>query len=718
MNIHKIKKMSGDQRYPEIMKGLLLVVFIHLSFIASAVTHSIVKDGFQANQQINHLEAGAGNIIIFDLERATDEQTINLGKLDKIEQFSSVFRHSSCWMTPRIGENFDELFVETQFLIADIGARQYIMLIPLVDGKVRCSFSGNVDNDLLLVMETGDSLTRVKSFKGIYMLKGDNPQQMIKEAMKDIQSELQTFELKERKKYPWLIDYFGWCTWNALDDKVNEHALINAFESFKKKQIPVKYIIIDNGWQSTEKTGTLMNGYSANEKKFPKGIGHTANLLKNKYGVEKILVWHALWGTFHGIDPRAFPDMVDTVSFLPPPRMKYLLTKKDIQAFHYEAIVGDYEARVGPDFYPPFIGSDLTIPQFIPFLDGYYNYLRNENIDGVKIDAITWIEGVGNGRGGRVAAMQNLLKATEAAANRHFNNEIIYCSACSNDYLFNAVTANVTRSSTDFFPDIPASHGNHVFTNAHTSFWMGEIVMPDWDMFQSGHENGSFHAAARALSGGPVYTTDEIGTENREVLMKLMTEEGRLPRAKAHGKVCTSSLFTDPKDNEMAIKIFNTNLVGGVIGAFNCSYDAQAQINVKETISSKDIESLEGEKFAVYQYSTGDVLVQSENDQIEVNIPELEFDIFTYVPIQDGFAPLGVVDKYNPVGMILSYNKLTPNIISIDLMGGGNFIAYVQNKPEEVFINAKKVKYNYDDRTKVLSVLVPLSGEANLVIKI
>lgn len=30
-------------------------------------------------------------------------------------------------------------------------------------------------------------------------------------------------------------------------------------------------------------------------------------------------------------------------------------------------------------------------------------------------------------------------------------------------------------------------------------------VIPDWDMFQTVHEYSGFHAAARCVSGGPIY---------------------------------------------------------------------------------------------------------------------------------------------------------------------------------------------------------------------
>jgi raffinose synthase len=36
----------------------------------------------------------------------------------------------------------------------------------------------------------------------------------------------------------------------------------------------------------------------------------------------------------------------------------------------------------------------------------------------------------------------------------------------------------------DFYPREPASHTVHVVNVAYNSLFLGEVVLPDWDMFQ------------------------------------------------------------------------------------------------------------------------------------------------------------------------------------------------------------------------------------------
>ena len=75
-----------------------------------------------------------------------------------------------------------------------------------------------------------------------------------------------------------------------------------------------------------------------------------------------------------------------------------------------------------------------------------------------------------------------------------------------------------------------ASHPWHIWTNAHNTLFTQHLnILPDWDMFQTVHEYSGFHAAARCVSGGPIYITDVPGQHDIE-LIKQMT--GLTPRGK------------------------------------------------------------------------------------------------------------------------------------------------------------------------------------------
>lgn len=677
-------------------KMIYSVLFLSITFLARAEKFNVIStEEIQNKIEQTISNKGVGNFINFSSKTESDLHFVQLGGVEGFRQYSASFRNKSCWMIPSIGKHIKDIPAETQFLLIDRGNSEYLMFIPLVDDKTRCSIGG-VDTGLELIAETGDTLTRVNEFLGLYMLAGNNPYSMIKQASVDIQNELKSFKLRTEKNDPWFADHFGWCTWNAMFVDVGTDTLTNAMKHFKENDIPVKYIILDNGWLEN-KNGKL-SSFKADPEKFPSGLAPLITDLKENYGLEKMIIWQAHWGKFGGLNKGSFPELEIETQVVPVKR--FVENTKHIK----ENGTSEEIATMGNVFYPGTTAKDIVIPDFVPYYDQYFDYIRRQGADGVKIDAMTWVESVGQGRGGRVARMKDMMQGLQSAANNHFNNEMINCSSLSNDYLFNTLTSNVTRTSGDFFPEKPETHGAHIFINAHVSFWLGQFVLPDWDMFQSGHEAGDFHAAARAISGGPVYTTEVIGAENKEILKKLMTKNGRLPRCNNHGQICLESLFTNIDDKEKAIKVFNTNIVGGIVGAFNCSYDKNDNVVVKENVKPSDIAGFNFGDYVTYCYSDKSLSVKDAQEKQEVNLGELEFDLFTYVPVDNGFAPIGMVEKYNPGGMITEYKQLSSNVVTMAFLDGGKFLAYSERKPKQIVTNSENLNFTYKDKKLLVNV--------------
>ena len=93
-------------------------------------------------------------------------------------------------------------------------------------------------------------------------------------------------------------------------------------------------------------------------------------------------------------------------------------------------------------------------------------------------------------------------------------------------------------------------------------------------MFQSGHAMGSFHAAGRAVSGGPVYVSDRPGEHDFALLRSLVLSDGTVLRADGVGRPTRDCLFSDVTREPVLLKVFNTNRDCAVIGVFNANYHA------------------------------------------------------------------------------------------------------------------------------------------------
>ncbi|KAG6431361.1 hypothetical protein SASPL_109440 [Salvia splendens] len=72
--------------------------------------------------------------------------------------------------------------------------------------------------------------------------------------------------------------------------------------------------------------------------------------------------------------------------------------------------------------------------------------------------------------------------------------------------------------------------GVHMVHCSYNSLWQGQFVRPDWDMFQSDHICAEFHAASRAICGGPVYVSDKVGRHDLDLLRKLVLPDGTILR--------------------------------------------------------------------------------------------------------------------------------------------------------------------------------------------
>jgi len=180
------------------------------------------------------------------------------------------------------------------------------------------------------------------------------------------------------------------------------------------------------------------------------------------------------------------------------------------------------------------------------FYADYHLYLKNQCVDGVKIDVQSALEAHASGKGGRAQLVKKYRKALEKSVVDNFGGEMINCMSCSNDIIYNTVNTAVMRSSRDFYPEEAGSHTKHIYFNAINSIWMSRFVLCDWDMFQTKHKDGEFHAGARAISGGPVYVSDRVGEHNFEIISALCDDNGNVLRCKNTARPTEDCIFSNP----------------------------------------------------------------------------------------------------------------------------------------------------------------------------
>jgi hypothetical protein len=176
------------------------------------------------------------------------------------------------------------------------------------------------------------------------------------------------------------------------------------------------------------------------------------------------------------------------------------------------------------------------------FYNDFYQFLSNCGVDGVKTEYGLLISSCNvqltinsaqfmtdtftsaKHRRDLIVAYQD---AWSIAQYRHFSVKAISCMSQTPDILFHSQLPQdrfpiLVRNSDDFFPEIPASHPWHIFVNAHNALFTQHLnVIPDWDMFQTIHAYSGYHAAARCVSGGPIYITDVPGNHDLDLIAQM-----------------------------------------------------------------------------------------------------------------------------------------------------------------------------------------------------
>ncbi|KOM46299.1 hypothetical protein LR48_Vigan07g000300 [Vigna angularis] len=679
-----------------------------------------------------------------------------IGKLEGL-RFMCVFRFKMWWMTQRMGTCGQEVPFETQFLLveaqsgSDIDAEEdqsaatYAVFLPLLEGDFRAVLQGNDQNEIEICVESG--CPAVEDFDGshlVYIGAGSDPYEVITTSVKAVEKHLQTFAHRERKKMPDMLNWFGWCTWDAFYTNVTSENVKQGLHSFEKGGIPAKFVIIDDGWQSVDMdpNGTeWKSDHAANfanrltnikeNHKFQKdgkegervndpalGLRHITNEIKQEHYIKYVYVWHAITGYWGGVKP----GVTGTEHY--DSKMAFPVSSPGVESNQPDEALATIAIN----------GLGLVNPEKVfHFYDELHSYLASAGVDGVKVDVQNILETLGAGHGGRVKLARKYHQALEASISKNFpDNGIICCMSHNTDGLYSAKRSAVIRASDDFWPRDPASHTIHIASVAYNTIFLGEFMQPDWDMFHSLHPMAEYHAAARAVGGCPIYVSDKPGHHDFDLLKKLVLPDGSILRAKLPGRPTKDCLFTDPaRDRKSLLKIWNINDFSGVVAVFNCQGAGWCKVDKKNLIHddnpdtvtgfirAKDVDYLSriaDDKWTgdvvLYSHLGGEVVYLPKDATLPVTLKSKEYEIFTIVPVKElsndiRFAPIGLIKMFNSGGAVKEFFSRRSNEstnVTMKVRGCGQFGAYSSAQPKLISVDSEEVEFRYEEETGLVTV--------------
>ncbi|KAF7887994.1 uncharacterized protein EAF01_011148 [Botrytis porri] len=640
---------------------------------------------------------------------------------DKLARWFALIRIWTPWLAPRQGKNHFELDKEAvtcSFLSSD--GKHIVLLAISGINNVMTLFKSDSDGKVVLEVRNDnpkESVAHVlvglgddyESANATVMYHARDVVAALENKSGQTQKEIEALEEGDEKTKVWVenwCDGLTYCTWNALGQRLTEDKILKAVDILAENKINVTNFIIDDNWQSIDYKGhgQFQHGwieFEAEREAFPNGLKHTVSLIRQKQpSIQHVAVWHAILGYWGGLASDG----------------KIAETYKTV-----EVIRRDSERRNLP------LGGKMTVvakEDVRQFYDDFYSFLSSCGVDAVKTDAQFMLDlfESAEDRSDLISAYQD---AWTLSTLRHFSVKAISCMSQIPQILFYSQLPQnrppiLVRNSDDFFPEIPTSHPWHVFTNAHNALFTQHLnLIPDWDMFQTVHDYSGFHAAARCVSGGPIYITDVPGQHDLDLINQMT---GPTPRGKTiifRPSVVGKSLDQyNGYDDDHILPIGTYHGAAytgtGIIGFFNVS-----QRPLSELVPLSKFPGVEEAQFYIIRAHSSGVISQpmqvvDPQALIYVSLAVRGYDILSAYPLR-GFvdqkndnttwvANLGLLGKMAGAAAIVS-TKMTKSengkiLIDTNIKALGTLGIYISTLPD--------VSYEETLLVTILGKVVPL----------
>ena len=633
--------------------------------------------------------------------------THRLGPVPEAGRFVALTQKNNFWVIPTAGPSLDRLGDKgAVFLLTELRDGSFLVLVALpseTESHAVFWWNGGLD----IIADNGDATMPLKGGTALFVARGASPEKLLADAARAVEKKLPAARLRERKALPPHIDRFGWCTWNAFYQAVSADKVVEGLVAFRKAGQRLGFLIVDDGWQDEAKPANftrLLAGVETNGK-FPGGFAPLVRTAKEEFGVHDFLVWH----TAYGVPAGPVPGGEKTKAY------KSVVTP----ALHSPL----YDDR----FVFFWLDPATAVPSRAGLARMYrdmHDWLVSQGVDGVKVDYQGVVSMTANGHGGRVAAVDAMRSALETSCTRHFGDMWLSCMAHQPEVWYHARHNNLSRGSDDFFPNDPGSHGIHVRTNAIVGLWFGRFMGIDWDMFCSKHPFGAYHAAARALSGGPVYTADEPAAIDPAVIRRAAFPDGTVPRFPAPAVPSRESIFWDPEGakgsgdlppkafvvvNRGFVRHAGTAVPVGAAGVFDLDTGAAPFPNggAQAFVGPSDIGGLPARRYAAWKHNARELTLLGRDETVSVRTGDARFEVVTFAPIiRDAYAVFGIVSMDSAAVTVRSIEE-TDDGLAVELLGGGEFAAAFMDKPSALHADGKKVPFSYSEESGLLLATLP-----------
>lgn len=690
----------------------LIIGILFLIYSGTAVSQHLLKV-LPDNEKIVFSEQGSSGIMILEQYSGIPD---NRGILGSYELVSGDFKRACyyCDRQPKnswaaggnqyspniLFENFEEITDEKFsfrgiFLVVELKSGGYLVLLP-VSGSQTMSWMEATDNQTLkLFFGTLGTSSVNCDVPLIAWSKSDDVYAACRKVWElaiDAKPVNGNTDWRFRKKYDDCFKYLGWCSWEEYRKDISCDLLVDIAKKIEDSDIPVRFILVDDGHQYGIDEGTRLKSFVPDQKKFPNGWGPFLDMRR-----EDKIKWMGIWHSFDGLQNTIHPD--NDFGGL----NQYLMKVTPVNA---NAVSASAKQVSADNSQVDVVSSNITgivprndLKSSRAFYDALISSAKKWGFDFVKIDYqlrdLWWYSGTENA----VAATAMNLQSMERAVNRDMNG-LINCMAHSPVCIFQTRHSAITRSSMDYrVGDAPKSR-HHLWQSYNNTPWLGQTVWGDHDMFHSSDPySGRMMAVSKSMSGGPIYLSDNPDRFVDEYIIPMCYADGELLRPVAPGGPLPESMLLQPMEEKLPYR---------VIAPFQHGSAAIVVYNLYSNIEF-DYWTKPGDEKEITETITGYISPEDYTHAADMiqpfpgkwKIPEdglvawdwydrkgfrldgiYEFDLkgfsdklFIVSPVEHDWAVIGRSDKYLSAAVIMDLKK-TENQLTVTLREPGPIIIW------------------------------------------
>ncbi len=546
--------------------------------------------------------------------------------------YMAIEANSPFWCRPFWGKRLCRLPALVQELVMQTQDK-YTVFLPVCDSIAKTYICGGEGGMELVVTTNKDGLCALPRQLSFIVMQGNSATETLQEAAQMAAMLLENgLKMRDARPCPEVFEYLGWCSWDAFQIRVNHKGLVEKANEFREKGVPIYYTIIDDMWADVPSLneissdtpfrqmvgmmhGSRMRSFEGDPKRFPNGMKAAVSDIKAA-GIQKVGIWFPTTGYWKGFteDGAGVAELGDCVAMSSDDRIT--VVPEHEKAMRYFDTLCRKSRAWGGDF--------VKIDN-----QGFHHNFKNTHTFGESAKAIQ--------------------SAIDAAAKTHFDGAVINCMCMPSECLFHRTQSTVCRCSDDFAPESREWFSKNILQSAYNGLMQGQFHINDWDMWWTDDEQALKNSLCRAISGGPIYVSDQLGRTRPEVLKPLALKNGRILRPDHSAIPTEDCILHDPTQRASIFKLRNRFAENGVLAVLNIHAENKPCTG---NVSPADCGLPEG-SYAYYEYfsKSGGMLCAGERLEVRLDSND-ELRLYTFVPMVNGAAVMGRTDLYMGVGAV------------------------------------------------------------------